>query len=129
VESTFDGAYEASLRHIVAGGRLADCYFCTNDVMAYGFIKALRENNIRIPGDVSIIGFDNLPMSATMDPPLTTIEVSKRKSGYLAITILDDLINASEQQPSVKILVGADLVVRASDRRLRRRRDGGAEGR
>ena len=129
VESTFDGAYEASLRHIVAGGRLADCYFCTNDVMAYGFIKALRENNIRIPGDVSIIGFDNLPMSATMDPPLTTIEVSKRKIGYLAITILDDLINASEQQPSVKILVGADLVVRASDRRLRRRRDGGAEGR
>jgi LacI family transcriptional regulator len=119
VESTFDGAYEDTLRHIAAGGSLSECYFCTNDIIAYGFIKALRENNIQIPNDVSIIGFDNLPMSVTMDPPLTTIDVSKRKIGYLAITILDDLINASESQPSVKITVGADLVVRSSDMRLK----------
>ncbi len=122
VESTFDGAYEATLRHLASGGKLAECYFCTNDVIAYGFIKALREYNIRIPADVSIIGFDNLPMSGTMDPPLTTIDVSKRKIGYLAITILDDLINASERQPSVKILVGAELVVRSSDRHAKKRK-------
>jgi LacI family transcriptional regulator len=126
VESTFDGAYEATLRHLISGGKLAECYFCTNDIIAYGFIKALREHGIRIPADVSIIGFDNLPMSGTMDPPLTTIDVSKRKIGYLAITILDDLINASEWQPSVKILVGADLVVRSSDRHAKRRRDASA---
>lgn len=123
VESTFTGAYEASLRFIASGGRLAECYFSTNDIIAYGFIKALKESNIRIPEDVSIIGFDNLPMSATMDPPLTTIDVSKRKIGYLAITILDDMINSSEPQPSVKILVGADLVIRSSDRWIKKRRD------
>lgn len=122
VESTFDGAYEATAQHLASGGKLAECYFCTNDVIAYGFIKALREHNIRIPADVSIIGFDNLPMSVTMDPPLTTIDVSKRKIGYLAITILDDLINASELQPPVKILVGADLVVRSSDKHAKRRK-------
>ncbi len=115
VESTVDGAYEATLAHLAAGGKLAKCYFCTNDIIAYGFIKALKENNIRIPADVSIIGFDNLPMSATMEPPLTTIDVSKRKIGYLAITLLDDLIKASENQPSVKIMVGADVMVRASN--------------
>lgn len=123
VESTFTGAYETSLRFIASGGKLAECYFSTNDIIAYGFIKALKENNIRIPEDVSIIGFDNLPMSATMDPPLTTIDVSKRKIGYLAITILDDMINSSEPLPSVKILVGADLVIRSSDRRMKKRRE------
>ena len=116
VESTFEGAYADAMALFGAKARLAECYFCTNDVIAHGFIRALKERNVRIPEDVSIIGFDNLPLSATMDPPLTTIDVSKRKIGYLAVTVLDDLINASEAQPAVKILVGAQLIVRASAR-------------
>ncbi|CAN7702615.1 LacI family transcriptional regulator [Phyllobacterium sp. LjRoot231] len=115
VESTYDGAYNDALSLLRAGTELAECYFCTNDVIAYGFIKALREFDISIPDDVSIIGFDNLPLSSTMEPSLTTIDVSKRKIGYLAVTVLDDLINASETQPSVKILVGAELIARSSD--------------
>jgi LacI family transcriptional regulator len=115
-ESTLDGAYADAMTWLQGRPNLAECYFCTNDVIAYGFIKALREHNVRIPEDVSIIGFDNLPLSATLDPPLTTIDVSKRMIGYLAVTMLDDLINASEAQPAVKILVGARLIVRASDR-------------
>jgi len=115
VESTYDGAYNDALSLLRAGTDLAECYFCTNDVIAYGFIKALREFDISIPDDVSIIGFDNLPLSSTMEPSLTTIDVSKRKIGYLAVTVLDDLINASETQPSVKILVGAELIARSSD--------------
>ncbi|MCA1443298.1 LacI family DNA-binding transcriptional regulator [Ensifer sp. IC4062] len=117
VESTYDGAYADTRALLHSGIELAECYFCTNDIIAYGFIRALKEYGIRIPDDVSVIGFDNLPQSATMEPSLTTIEVSKRKIGYLAVTVLDDLINASEPQPSVKILVGADLVLRASDSR------------
>lgn len=117
VESTYDGAYADTLALLHSGIELAECYFCTNDIIAYGFIRALKEYGIRIPDDVSVIGFDNLPQSATMEPSLTTIEVSKRKIGYLAVTVLDDLINASEPHPSVKILVGADLVLRASDSR------------
>jgi LacI family transcriptional regulator len=117
IESTHDGAYQDTRALMEGGLELADCYFCTNDIIAYGFMKALKEFGVRIPTDVSIIGFDNLPQSATTEPPLTTIEVSKRKIGYLAVTILDDLIHASESQPSVKMLVGADLVLRASDGR------------
>lgn len=114
VESTYDGAYVDTRALLESGLELAECYFCTNDIIAYGFIRALREHGISIPDDVSIIGFDNLPQSANMDPGLTTIEVSKRKIGYLAVTVLDDLIRANEPQPPVKILVGADLVLRAS---------------
>jgi LacI family transcriptional regulator len=118
VESTYDGAYSDTRQLLADGLDLAECYFCTNDIIAYGFIRALREHGLKIPDDVSIIGFDNLPQSATMDPGLTTIEVSKRKIGYLAVTILDDLINSAEPQPSVKIQVGADLVLRGSHEKL-----------
>ncbi|RKE79371.1 LacI family DNA-binding transcriptional regulator [Rhizobium sp. AG855] len=118
VESTYDGAYSDTRQLLADGLDLAECYFCTNDIIAYGFIRALREHGPKIPEDVSIIGFDNLPQSATMDPGLTTIEVSKRKIGYLAVTILDDLIHSTESQPAVKILVGADLVLRGSHEKL-----------
>jgi LacI family transcriptional regulator len=49
-----------------------------------------------------------------MTPPLTTIDVSKKQIGYLAISALDDLIRSSEPWPPVKILVGANLIVRES---------------
>ncbi|WP_306890831.1 LacI family DNA-binding transcriptional regulator [Ancylobacter amanitiformis] len=116
VESTHDGAHADTVKALADGIDLADCYFCTNDVIAYGFIKALREFNIAIPEDVGVVGFDNLPLSSTMEPALTTIDVSKRKIGNLAVTVLDDLINAAEPPPPVKILVGARLVTRMSDR-------------
>jgi LacI family transcriptional regulator len=115
-ESTLEGAFADAMTWLRGRPKLAECYFCTNDIIAYGFIKALKEYNVRIPQDVAVIGFDNLPLSATLDPPLTTIDVSKRKIGYLAVAVLDDVINASEAQPAVKILVGARLIVRASDR-------------
>lgn len=115
VESTYDGAYRDTRNLLQAGLNPAECYFCTNDIIAYGFIKALKEHKVKIPADVSVIGFDNLPQSATMEPMLTTVDVSKRKIGNLAVTVLDDLISTAETQPPVKILVGANLVIRASD--------------
>lgn len=114
VDSTFEGAYEDMSKRLKGGIALHDCYFCTNDIISYGCIKAFREYGIRIPEDVSIIGFDNLPMSSTMDPALTTIEVSKKKIGYLAVRLLDDLIRTPGTQVTVKTLVGTNLIVRNS---------------
>lgn len=114
VDSTYEGAYQDMLRKLQDGLTVPECYFCTNDIIAYGCIKALREFDIRIPQDLSLIGFDNLPMSATMDPPLTTIDVSKQKIGYLAITLLAEQTRSQMSNPAVKILVGADLIVRGS---------------
>ena len=114
VDSTYQGAYEDMLSQIKSGITLPDCFFCTNDIITYGCIKALQEHNIRIPEDISVIGFDNLPMSETMTPSLTTIDVSKEKMGYLSVKLLDEQINAASKPPAVKILVGAHLVERAS---------------
>jgi LacI family transcriptional regulator len=114
IESTYEGAYADTKALIDGGLDLAECYFCTNDIMAFGFIRALKESGVGIPDDVSVIGFDNLPQSSTMEPSLTSIDVSKRKIGHLAVTILDELVHAKEPQPAVKILVGADLISRMS---------------
>jgi LacI family transcriptional regulator len=114
VDSTFDGAYRDMSNQLRDGLKLPDCFVCTNDIIAYGCIKALKEFNIDMPERLSIVGFDNLPMSEAVDPPLTTIDVSKRKIGCLAVDILDDLVRATEAQPAVKALVGANLIVRSS---------------
>lgn len=114
VDSTYDGAYRDMLDKLRAGLAVPECYVCTNDIITYGCIKALREFDIRIPQNLSLVGFDNLPMSANMDPPLTTIDVSKRKIGNLAITVLAERIRSQVREPAVKILVGAELVVRKS---------------
>ena len=114
IGSTLSSAYEDSVDAL--GNDIAEAYFCANDIMAYGFTKALKEKGYKVPEDVSVIGFDNLPMSITLDPPLTTIDVSKRKIGSMAITVLDELINADTMPPAVKVLVGAQLIKRASTR-------------
>jgi LacI family transcriptional regulator len=114
VDSTYEGAYQDMLGKLKNGLAVPEGYFCTNDIITYGCIKALREFNVRIPQDLSIIGFDNLPMSATMEPALTTVDVSKQKIGYFAIRLLDEMIGSDEKQAAVKILVGANLVIRNS---------------
>lgn len=112
IGSTISSAYADSVSAI--GEEVAQAYFCANDIMAYGFTKALKEKGYQIPEDVSVVGFDNLPMSLTFDPPLTTVEVSKRKIGSMAITVLDELIAADGKLPSTKVQVGAELVFRES---------------
>jgi LacI family transcriptional regulator len=114
VDSTYEGAYQDMLGKLQAGLAVPECYVATNDIITYGCIKAFREFDIRIPQDLSIIGFDNLPMSATMDPPLTTIDVSKQTIGRLAINLLAQRRRGPENTPAIKILGGADLVVRES---------------
>ncbi|MDV7142459.1 substrate-binding domain-containing protein [Tropicimonas sp. TH_r6] len=115
VESTLEGAYADSVEQITPG-KVADAYLCANDIIAFGFIRALRERGIRVPEDVSVIGIDNLPMAAVFDPPLTSLNVPKQKIGAMAIRILDDLIIAASPQPAVKVLVAGDLVLRESVR-------------
>jgi LacI family transcriptional regulator len=81
-------------------------------------MKALREEGIRIPDDISIIGFDDLPTSALMDPPLTSIAVSKWEIGNTAVTRLTNRM-VSPTMPAVKIVVGGTLIERESVKDLR----------
>lgn len=116
-DSTYDGAYRDMRRIIDSGCSLPTALFCTNDIIAFGVMKAIREAGYRIPQDVSVIGFDDLPSSALMDPPLTSIAVSKWDIGNAAITRLTQRMQNPEM-PAVKIVIGGTLIERESVRDL-----------
>jgi len=118
VDSTFEGAYRDMSSVLDGQPVLPTALFCSNDIIAYGCIKAFKEKEIRIPEDISVVGFDNLPSSAMMEPALTTIEVSKQQIGRLAVQLLSDRILAKNSQPTSKILVSGQLVERASVRKI-----------
>jgi len=70
-----------------------------------------------VPEDVSVAGFDDLPTAALMDPPLTSIAVSKREIGSTALRRLDARINEPGMPPA-KIVIGGTLVERKSVARI-----------
>ena len=108
-----DGAYADMKALLAAGETPADCYFADNDHIAIGAIKALKEAGYRIPEDVAVVGFDDLPLCEFLDPPLTTVRVPTHAMGETAVR---RLIEMAEQKPScpVKIEVGTALVKRKS---------------
>ncbi|MBS1183683.1 MAG: transcriptional regulator, LacI family [Proteobacteria bacterium] len=64
--------------------RRPSAYFATNDLMALGFIQQAHEKGLAIPGDFSVVGFDNIAMSRLISPALTTVDNPRRDMGALA---------------------------------------------
>ena len=98
---------------LASGEKPVSCYFADNDLIAIGAMKALKDAEYRIPEDVSIVGFDDLPSCEYMSPPLTTIMVPKLFMGETAADRIIQLIEEKNQQP-LKIEVFTRLVRRKS---------------
>jgi LacI family transcriptional regulator len=118
VDSTFNEAYQGVMQYLKKGLKLPTALVCANDLIASACLKAFKETGIRVPEDVSIIGFDNLPMCEMLDPPLTTMRVSKQQIGETAMELLVGRINHRIAAPTLKVSVGGQLVVRKSVRCL-----------
>lgn len=118
VRSTFDGAYQDMLQLLKKGVQLPTALFSSNDLIAYGCIKAFKEIGVTVPEDLSIIGFDDLPMSAMMEPLLTTMKVSQRQIGQMAIRLLMGRIQGTYNAPTVKVNIGGELIYRKSVKKL-----------
>ena len=114
VDSTFDGAYQDMREQLKKGRQLPTALFIVNDITAYGCIKALKEKGVKVPADVSVIGFDDLPMSTHMDPPLTTMRVSNERIGRYAMRLIVERIAEGGSLPGTKVTIGGDLVERDS---------------
>ena len=80
--------------------------FCSNDEMAMGAIAALKEMNMRVPEDVSIVGFDDIQFADAIDPPLTTIHQPRDAIGRAAMNLLLDLIDEKTVNKAPQILGG-----------------------
>jgi len=113
VDSTIEGAYSDMKRILDKGAKLPSALFCINDAIAFGILKALREKGNRVPEEVSIIGFDDLPASKLLVPPLSSMVVSKREIGRVALNRLNARIR-NPNLPPAKIVVGGQLIERAS---------------
>ena len=94
--------------------------FVANDQMALGLIRALHEAGRRVPEDVSVVGFDDLPEAQYFLPPLTTVRQDFAELGRRVMDVLERVLDG-EEQPTVD-LVPTTLVVRGSTARLPRDR-------
>ena len=86
--------------------------YAANDQMALGLLTALHERGVSVPGDVSVVGYDNTPDSGWYFPPLTTVEQEFHEVGAVGITQLLALVEGEPVAP--QLLVPPVLVVRAS---------------
>ena len=91
--------------------------FIASDNVAMGAKSALREANLHIPDDISIIGFDDIPWAQYSDPPLTTIRLPAQKLASEACLLLFDIMKGSEPKEH-HLVLDSELVVRQSCRKL-----------
>lgn len=106
------GGYRAALQLLDQAPGLT-AVFVQNDRMAMGALQALREQGRRVPDDVAVVGFDNIPSSQYFDPPLTTVHQPSYELGRLGARLLIDLIN-ERPVPESPIRLATELVVRRS---------------
>jgi len=110
---TIEGAYEDMLVYLSGKPKLPTAFSCDNDIIAFGAMKALKEAGFRIPEDVSLVGFDDMPFCTITEPALSTISVNKKMLGTIAVDNLISLMT-SKKEYFTKTLLGVDLISRDS---------------
>lgn len=111
---TMEGAHMDMSALMAKNSSLPTAFFADNDIIALGAMKALFESGIKIPKDVSLIGFDDLPFCKISTPMLTSIRVYKKEMGSMAVQRLVERINGGNQSIHVKIEICNTLIKRDS---------------
>jgi LacI family transcriptional regulator len=118
---TISGGFEAMNRILDRpGAKAPTAVIAYNDMVAIGAMDAIKQKGLSIPDDISIIGFDDISLSAEVMPPLTTMQVPKELMGKLAAETLFHSI-AGKSHFTRKILIPTRLVARASTGAPRKR--------
>lgn len=110
---TMQKAYESLMDLLATGIKLPSALFADNDMIALGAIRALKANGYQVPGDISIIGFDDVPFCTVSDPPLTTMHVPTADIGAWTVRRLCYRMGHPDA-PVMKMQFGAKLVCRES---------------
>ena len=79
---------QAAMEQILTGKSAPTALLCTNDLMAFGALRALHQRNISVPEEFSMIGFDNLPVCDMVTPPLSSVDISRREIASHAFRML-----------------------------------------
>jgi DNA-binding LacI/PurR family transcriptional regulator len=100
-------------KQLLARNKPFTAIFAYNDISAIGAIRALQEQGLRVPQDVSVLGFDDIPGAAFHTPSLTTVRQPLNRMGEVAAQTLLDRIEGRREYPS-EIAIEPELVVRES---------------
>jgi LacI family transcriptional regulator len=111
-DSTFHGAYDDMLAILRRGAELPTALFCSNDIIACGCLKALTAHGVQVPEEVSLVGFDDIPLAAYFDPPLTTVSIPAYELGRTAGNLL--LAQIRGEPVPQRTLLDTELKVRES---------------
>lgn len=101
------------MNDLLALSRPPTALFCCSDVLAIGAMKALSDRNLRVPEDVSIIGFDDVPEASYTTPSLTTVKQPLNEIGRVATRVLLDAIESTDFKPQ-QIVLPTQLIERES---------------
>jgi LacI family transcriptional regulator, galactose operon repressor len=110
---SYPGGYRAMRALLERDGRFT-AVFVQNDRMAIGAMRALREVGQHVPEDISIIGYDDIPVAEFSDPPLTTVRQPMREVGAEATRLLIQQIEAPDGKRRNEVLLKTELVRRSS---------------
>jgi LacI family transcriptional regulator len=110
---TEDSGYRAGCE-ILARPQRPDAVFAANDMMAIGCLNALLEAGVRVPHDIALAGFDDIPTARYISPPLTTVRAGIADLGGRALERLVQIIDRPQDAQPSKEVVAAELVIRAS---------------
>lgn len=116
---TRKSGYDAMKKLLSQPGRkLPTAFFCHNDCVAYGAMAAIQNAGLSVPGDFSLIGFDDLDESSLMDPPLTTIGgVKEELASELVKAVLD--IEENKTRERIKKEIVPKLIVRETVKKIK----------
>ncbi|MCX4978655.1 MULTISPECIES: LacI family DNA-binding transcriptional regulator [unclassified Streptomyces] len=109
-DMTRESGYEAACRLLT--GTDATAIFCASDMSAAGAIAAARDLGRSVPGDVSVVGFDDIPLAEDLYPRLTTVHVPQQELGRSATRLA--LHRRPTDPPSRRVVLGSHVVVRES---------------
>jgi LacI family transcriptional regulator len=109
---------------ILAGSFRPTAVFAANDLMAIGVMQALRENKISIPGDIAVVGFDDIPAARLVTPTLTTVAQFQWQMGERGAQMLMDRLRGVKVGAGSAVEMPFDLIVRGSTATSGRRDSG-----
>lgn len=112
---------ERCTEELLVTGRPFTAIVCANDRLAIGAIAALRRHSLRCPEDVSVTGFNDMPLADRLSPSLTTVRVEHFRAGVEAAEIVVDMIEREGSEEPRQLVLPVELVVRGSTRRAPRR--------
>ena len=90
-----------------------EAVFAQSDAIALGAVRAIRDRGLGVPDDIAVVGFDDMPLAANADPPLTTVRQPINRTGMLAVETLIDIVRTTPE-PARHIVLPVELVIRAS---------------